>query len=185
MKPVVKILLLCQIVAAPVGANQEAIVVREAIVYAKASSVSTRVGKLEAGTRVSLFSRQGGWKEVFSDDKAVTGWVRSHQVREGDYAPKVETETKSDSRGFLAGLASLSRKASGFFRSSSKPTSSSTATIGVRGLSEEDIKSAQADFDELEKLKGFASNGKGASSFARKGKLRAQKVAHISGPKKK
>ena len=87
-----------------------------------------------------MFSRQGGWKEIFADEKAILGWVRSYQVREGNFEPTVQTESKSDSRGFLAGLASFSRRASGFFKSSSGRTSSGTATIGVRGLSEEEIK---------------------------------------------
>lgn len=184
MKRILQLLTLCLIVAVPVAANQDAVIVREAVVYAKADGGSAQVGKIAAGTRVSLFSRQGGWKEIFADEQGVIGWVRSYQVREGNYAAEVKTENKSDSRGFLAGLASLSRKASGFFKSSSKATSSGTATIGVRGLSEEEIRSAQADFSELEKLKGFASNDKRASSFATEGKLKAKKVAYISGQKK-
>ncbi len=184
MKRFLQLLMLCLIVAVPASANQDAIVVREAVVFAKADGTSAQVGKIAAGTRVNVFSRQGGWKEVFSEEKAIIGWVRGYQVREGNYAADIETESKSDSRGFLAGLASLSRKASSFFKSSSKPTSSGTATIGVRGLSEEEIKGAQADFAELEKLKGFASNDRRASSFAQKGELKAKKVAYISGQKK-
>ncbi len=183
MKTLLRILTLCLLATAPAVANQDAIIVREAIVYEQASSISARVGKLPAGAKVSLFSRKGGWKEIDSEKRSVTGWVRSYQVREAEYAPEVQTESESDSRGFLAGLASWSRKASGFFKSSSKATSSGTATIGVRGLSEQDIKSAKADFDEFKKMNRFASNGKRAGNFARKGKLKAKKIAHIEVPK--
>ena len=167
----------------PAFAAGDAIVVRTAVVYDNASASANRVGKISAGARVSIFSRKGGWKEIFSEEKAIIGWVRSYQVREGDLAPQVNTETSSDSRGFLSGLASFSRKASSFFRSDSGSTSSGTATIGVRGLSEEEIKSARADFTELEKMKSFASNSKRATKFARKGKLKAKKIGYISAAK--
>ena len=185
MKRFLQILLLGLAVAAPVSASENAVVVRAATVYAKPSSVSDRVGKIDAGAEVSVFTRSGGWKEIFFEKNSLTGWVRSYQVREGNYAPEIKTENKSDSRGFLSGLAALSRKASGFFKSSSKPTSSGTATIGVRGLSEEEIKSAQADFEQLEKMKSFASDNKRARVFARKGKLEAKKIAYMHGKKEK
>ena len=84
-----------------------------------------------------------------------------------------------DSRGFLSGLAAFSRKASSFFRSDRRNTSSGTATIGVRGLSEAEIKSAQADFAEFEKMKGFGSDRARARTFAREGRLQARAVPHI------
>ena len=183
MKQTLQTLLLCLLVVIPVFAGEDAIVVRQAVVYAKASSTSARVGQIDAGSRVSVFGRKGGWKEIFSEEKAIVGWVRSYQVREGDYAPAVQSDTGSDSRGFLAGLASFSRKASRFFAGDDRGTSSGTATIGVRGLTEAEIKSAVADPAELEKMKRFTSNSKRAAGFARQGELKAQKIAHISGPK--
>jgi hypothetical protein len=105
-------------------------------------------------------------------------------VREGDYAAQaVNTQEEEDSRGFLGGLASFSRKASGFFTQDNSATSSGTATIGVRGLSEDEIKSAKADFRELKKMKKFASNRKRMSKFRANGSLKASKVAHIPGLK--
>ena len=183
MKPHSFIFFLSLIIALPALAVEEAIVVRQATVYAKASSTSGTVGRIDAGARVNVFSRKGGWKEIFSDEKEMIGWVRSFQVREGNFAPAVQTESEPDSRGFLSGLASFSRRASSFFKSDSGRTSSGTATIGVRGLSEEEIKSAVADFEELEKMKGFASNNKRVSTFASAGKLKALKIGHISGAK--
>jgi hypothetical protein len=124
-------------------------------------------------------SRQGGWKEIFSDQESIVGWVRSYQVRAAESAPVIQDESASDSRGFLAGLTSFSRKASSFFKSDDRNTSSGTATIGVRGLSEEEIKTAQADFVEFEKMKQFASSRQRAASFSRQGGLTAIKVPHI------
>ena len=173
------LLLLCLVV--PTQADQDGVIVRLAPVYTDASSISQRVGKISAGTRVSIFERKGGWKQVFSEEKSIIGWVRSFQVREGSYTAAPELETSTDSRGFLTGLAAFSRKASGFFKTDGSRTSSSTATIGVRGLSEEEIKSASADFEEFEKMQGFSSDSKRMPAFTSQGGLRAQQVAHIAG----
>ncbi len=180
MKHLLSILVLSILLVAPLRADQDGIIVRTAPVHDKADYGSRRVGQIKAGTRVSITDRQGGWKEIFSEQESIVGWVRGYQVRAAESAPVVKDESTSDTRGFLAGLASFSRKASSFFKSDDGNTSSGTATIGVRGLSEDEIKTAQADFQEFEKMKKFASNGKRAASFSSKGGLSATKVPHIS-----
>jgi len=178
------ITVLALVLLSPVSAGDNSgIVVREAQVYSEADAGSAAVARLAAGTRVEIFSRAGGWKEIYSEQPATTGWVRSYQVREGIYQPDAESTAGSDSRGFLSGLASLSRKASSFFSSDRSRTSSGTATIGVRGLSEEQIRTAKPDFAELEKMDGFASGNKRARGFAQQGGLVAGKVPYISGAK--
>jgi hypothetical protein len=183
MKTVLCILLWLTLLIAPVRADQQGMIVRQAPVYAEATSASASVGKVQAGTRVTIFSRKGGWNEIFSEQQGVIGWVRVYQVRQGDFSDNSVTTQQSDSRGFLSGLASFSRKASGFFSQDSGATSSSTATIGIRGLSESEIKSAQADFDELKKMKGFASNAERMPVFTAKGELKALGIPHISRPR--
>lgn len=173
---------LALVLMSPVGAGDDSgVVVREARVYTEANASSEAVTRLKAGTRVEIFSRAGGWKEIYSEQPPATGWVRSYMVREGNYQPEAENAAESDSRGFLSGLASLSRKASSFFSSDRSTTSSGTATIGVRGLSEEQIRTAKPDFDEFEKMDGFASGKKRARRFAKQGELAAAKVPYISG----
>ena len=179
-----RIFLLFLLLGTAVQADQQGIVVRQAKVYADASSASGQVGKIAAGTRVSIFERRGGWQEIFSEERSMIGWVRSFQVRAGTASSQVITEQKEDSRGFLSGLAAFSRKASGFFTQDATATSSSTATIGVRGLSESEINSAQADFDELEKMKKYASSRKRMKKFVEVGGLKANEVAHIPGTDK-
>jgi hypothetical protein len=178
-----RILLCSMLLGLPVQAAQQGTVVRQAPVYADASLAAQRVGRIDAGAQVTLFDRKGGWQEIYSEEEGITGWVRVYQVREGDFGAGAVSENKEDSRGFLAGLATFSRKASGFFRQDSGVTSSGTATIGVRGLSEAEISSAQADFDELQKLQGFASSKKRSRRFASAGSLKASKVPHFSGSK--
>lgn len=179
MKRLIQILIFFALLTTPLRADNSGVVVRTANVYSAASIASERVGQIGAGARVSVFSRKGGWKEIFAEEQAIIGWVRGYQVREGELAPAAEIKTETDSRGFLSGLASFSRKASSFFKSGSGGTSSGTATIGVRGLSEAEIKSAVADFDELEKMKRFASNQQRMTRFQQQGKLRAHKIAHL------
>ena len=178
--PVILFLLLLPPINA---ADQQGIVVRQAPVHAGASSAAQVVAQVRAGTRVSIFSRKGGWKEIFSEEQAIIGWVRSYQVREGNIVPEVEVEAAPDSRGFLSGLAAFSRKASGFFKFGEGSTSSGTATIGVRGLSEDEIKSAVADFEELEKLNQYASSSQRMPAFTSQGGLDAIRIPHISGKK--
>ncbi len=167
--------------ATAVASEDLAVVVRQATVYSKASSNASTVTKLPAGTEVNVFSRAGGWKEVYSDKLQIIGWVRSYQVREGVTASIPQAEKSSDSRGFLSGLASLSRKASGFFGlgGDGSATSSGTATIGIRGLSEEEINTAKADFEQLKEMKTYASSKKRQKTFLAEGKLKKRKVKYI------
>lgn len=166
----------------PVQAADEGVIIRLAKVYPEANSHGTPVGQISAGIMVSVFSRKGGWKEIFSEKQSIIGWVRSYKVREGLSKPEIKQEAESDSRGFLAGLASFSRKASGFFGGGgSSGGSSRTATIGVRGLSETEIKNAKPDLAELEKLQGFGSSKSRMKSFVGAGDLSALKVNHLKG----
>ncbi len=163
----------------PLLANQDGIVVRAATLYAGASRGSERIGRIDAGTPVTIFGRKGGWQEIYSEKKALVGWVRTYEVREIDSAAPPQAEARSDSRGFLAGLATFSRKASRFFGGGNSNTGSGTATIGVRGLSEAELKSAQPDLLELERMRGFASNAERSARFGRDGELRTHEIKYL------
>lgn len=163
---------------------EEAIVVRLSTVYDKASSASDQVSRIEAGSKVKVFERKGGWKQIYSEQKSIVGWVRSYQVRTvySGFTPEIKAEP--DSRGFLSGLASFSRKASRFFTASDTGGSARTATIGIRGLSEEEIKKARPDLEELDKMQQFASSSTRMSGFAKEGQLVARNIAHIEDKEK-
>ena len=178
MKRPLPILLLLLLLPLSSPAAEDGIVVRTCPLYAGPSYGSSRLGQVQAGTAVTMVTRRGGWKKVVSAAPELEGWVRGYQVRAATAMPTVKV-SDSDSRGFLAGLASFSRKASSFFKPDSYRTGSSTATIGVRGLSEAEIKAAQADFEELEKMQGFASGKERSESFAREGRLAAVQVPYI------
>lgn len=181
MKFVLIIILTLVLPPVSLAADQQGVIVRSATVYQEANAASTRMGRIAAGSRVSIFSRSGGWKEIYSEEKSVIGWIRGYQVREGDFTQAVEAQAEPDSRGLLSGLAAFSRKASSFFNfgSSSTSTSSGTATIGVRGLSEQQIKSAEPDPEELKRMLRFASNADRVARFQSDGKLNDRDVNYL------
>lgn len=155
---------------------EKATVITDTAMYQRPSIQSTIVQQLQAGTPVRVDARSGGWKKI-SIDNSHQGWVRSYRVRSGTL--KVSPQEQK-SGGFFSSLASLSRKASGLFSSNKKDYSfQRTATIGVRGLSEEQIKNAQPDIHELNKMETFRSNKSVAMKYARQGKLAAAKIKHM------
>ncbi len=156
-------------------AAETATIVSNTTVYQQPSFSAPQIAPLANGRQVELIARQGGWKQVQTG--SVTGWVRSYQVRSGAIST---SEQASSSGGFFSGLAALSRKASGLFSSDRKGYSfQRTATIGVRGLSEEDIKNARPDFEQIKQMESYRSKSKPAKKFARKGGRKAIKLAHL------
>lgn len=156
---------------------ETATIVTDSSLYQRPSIQASIVQQLEAGTQVDIESRLGGWKQISINDDT-GGWVRSYQVRAGDFTD-IKQEQKSG--GFFSGLASLSRMASGLFSSSNKKGYSfqNTATIGVRGLSEEQIKNAKANLNELKKMESYRVNRRSTQKYARKGHLSAIKISHM------
>ena len=179
MTVILRATLLFALSAMPLLASQQGVVVREARVYIEPSASAEQAGIIEAGKQVAIFERKGGWKEIYSEQLDLVGWVRSYQVREGDYAPPVDAAAESDSRGFLSGLAAFSRKASRFFGAGDSAAGSGTATIGVRGLSEAEIRQARPDPREFARMQGFASDAARLAEFRQQGRLSANEVAHI------
>jgi hypothetical protein len=172
-------LLVFVLLGSEVQAESQGIIVRQATVYTDASIAGGSVGNVPAGVSVTMFKRKGEWQEIYSEERAIIGWVRSYQVRAGEFNTEVVSLEQEDDRGFLSGLASFSRKASGFFTQDSSATSSGTATIGVRSLSEVEINSAEPDFEELKKMDQYASDDKRVERFTTVGGLRTQKLPYI------
>ena len=54
-----------------------------------------------------------------------------------------------------------------------------TVATGVRGLSEEDLKNAHPDPDELAKLNNYASSKAQAEKFARDAKLKTLRLDYV------
>lgn len=155
-----------------------ATVISESPLHQNPSIQSSVLTTLKVGTKVDTIKRNGGWKLITTNDsQSKTGWLRSYKVRQGAISIVKKEE---GSGGFFSGLASLSRKASGLFSSEKKDYSfSTTATIGVRGLSEEEIKNAQPDLKQLKQLDRFKSSKKSTLAFAKQGLLKSTSLKHL------
>jgi len=155
-----------------------ATVISDSPLHQSPSLQSSVLVTLITGTKVETIKRTGGWKLVKTEGKrAKFGWVRSYKVRQGNFTI---VNREKNVGGFFSGLAKLSRKASGLFSSKKKEYNiQTTATIGVRGLSEEEIKNAQPDLKQLALLDSYKVSPKIASSFSQSGLLKAIKLAHF------
>ena len=91
--------------------------------FRDASVIST----LDKGTTIDILKRKGGWMNISVGDQA--GWVRMSYVRKGEGAGKAEASAEA------GGVLALASGRAG--------TGNVVASTGVRGLSEEDLKSAK------------------------------------------
>jgi len=152
-------------------------IISDSALYQSPSIQSSILTTLKTGTKVDTQQRSGGWKLIkLKSNQAKSGWVRSYKARKGS----IIINKEKTSGGFFSGLASLSRKASGLFSSKKKAYSfQSTATIGIRGLSEEAIKNAKPDLVQLKYLDSYRSSKKVALGFAKQGHLKATSLSHL------
>lgn len=137
--------------ALPALAGQPATLSRPAELRSTPYGAGTTLKTLPTGAKVDVIKRVGGWYQVKAD--ASEGWVRMWLVRFASTA------------GSGGGVAIL-----GSGRSSSTYT---TATTGVRGLSEEELKNAQPNPQAVAALDALAVTPDDARRFAQQAPLKA------------
>lgn len=145
---------------APKPPAESGFTLRETDVRAKPFLDAAAVGKLPERTAVTVQQRQGGWMLVKGAD--LEGWVRMLSVRLGNPDPKKNDTT------FLTAI--------GFGK---RPGGAPTATTGVRGFSEEDLKAAKPSPEQLQKMDSFAVPIAGAAQFAAAGRLSPKPVPYV------
>lgn len=123
----------------------------------KASAAT--VLRLKKGSAVEVLARQAGWTQVRANGK--TGWVRILSVKSS-----VSTASAAD----LAALASR------------REPGKVVAVAGLRGLSEEELKAAKFDAQELAAMDRYQVDRAGAEQFARAAGLGRRQVAHLPVP---
>jgi hypothetical protein len=135
----------------------------------KASEIRTQpysdakvLATLASGDNVTILKKQGGWLRVKSAKGS--GWVRMLSISKGG-------ATKSGKAEGLLGLAS-----------GRAGTGKVVATTGIRGLSEEDLKAAQFNAQELQLAESFATTPTEAQKFARQGLLTVQRFDYLPAP---
>ncbi|MBY0576892.1 MAG: SH3 domain-containing protein [Gallionellaceae bacterium] len=121
------------------------------------------VATLTSGDKVDILNKDGGWLQVNSAKGK--GWVRMLSIRKGD-AHKGSGDTSG-----LLGLAS-----------GRAGTGKVVATTGIRGLNEEELKSAKFNGEELKRAESYASSKPEAAKFAASGKLAARPFDYLAAP---
>ncbi|MGM0563736.1 MAG: SH3 domain-containing protein [Pseudomonadota bacterium] len=133
---------------------------------------------LSQGTEVELVKEEGAWYQV-STDAGQKGWLRRYEMRRASGGATVSRREESSVLGSL--MRSTSRL---FGRSASEDVESGVvATIGVRGLSEEELKRAQPDYQGVDRLEQWAANTAQAQKLAANGGLKARRIESLKGEK--
>lgn len=110
-------------------------------------------GNLVRGEQVEILKKQGAWLEIKT--KKSTGWVRLLSVKRG----------VSSSSNNAAGVLSLASGRAG--------TGQVVSTTGVRGLSEQELKAAKFNEDEIKLMESYTVSKEDGLKFAQAGKLEA------------
>ncbi len=145
------------------------------------SEVSSSVASLPAQTSLSrLPERQGAWMRV-KTESGQTGWVHMFDVGStATPAPASASNAQSGANplsGALRGLTGL------FNGGGTKPTTTtSTSTVGIRGLGAEDIANAQPNAAALGTAESMRVDPAQAKRFAADAQLVARAVDPLPAP---
>lgn len=120
------------------------------------------VGTFAKNDKVEILNKQGAWLKVKT--AKTTGWVRLLSVKRG-------TTTAVSS---TSGALSVATGRAG--------TGQVVATTGVRGLSEEDLKSAKFDEAEIKKMESHTLKASQGQQFASSSGLKAIKFNYLPVP---
>ena len=165
------------------------VIVRTALIKSFPSFGANTLHTATVGQSAELGERQGGWQKIkVLPGKKIQGWVRVYQIRTDIEPEEIVVERRSTETETLSGLSGLSRRTASLFgrrEISGKSSQSLTAAMGVRGLSEADLKNAKPDIDELENFKIYATTASVAKGFAAEVGLKSSKIKSLPKPKKK
>lgn len=138
---------------------------RDEHLRATPSATATATAELPKGASVEILARQGGWLQIRTAGK--TGWVRVLSVRSS-------SASQRDVGGELAGVIGMGTRQADPGRV--------VSVAGVRGLSEQDLKAAHFNAQELERLDQYAVSRAAAQSFAREAGLASRSIDYLPSP---
>ena len=145
------------------SASAEPIIVeRESALRAEPSLGAATVATVRKGTRGESLGKSGIWVHVKTPE--ASGWVFTFNIRFGERA--------ASSGGDIAAAG----------RMVSRPSSGVVATIGIRGLSEEDLQKAAFSAEEMRRLEGFAATPDASARRARESGLTSASVEYLETP---
>jgi hypothetical protein len=126
------------------------------------------LASLPAQSAVTILERNGGWFRVQA--AAQSGWVRMLNVKVTEGAQNLSTGTDLTQAATLA----TGRAGSGNI----------VSTSGLRGLSEEELRTAQPDYTQFDKLNSYGVDKTAASSYAKSNGLAGRTVQYLPTPAK-
>ena len=162
--PLLRVMLLVVLPAAASAAAQPVTLERDSPLYAEPRLESAQVTQLKQGATGEVVGKQNGWLNLKT--LGGTGWLFSFNVRFP--VQKAEGGESGSGLGQLFGP----RRSVGV-----------TSTIGIRGLDEEDLKSASFNDGQMKLLDGFAATKQAAEEGARAKGLAPAKVEYLDATK--
>jgi hypothetical protein len=145
---------------------ETAITTKATELQAQGRSDAATVATLPANTKVEVLRAVGAWREVKASGQ--TGWVNMFSL-------KPESSGASASGGnSLGGLGKL--------LTGGRTSNDATVGTAVKGLKPEDVKNAQPNEAEFQKMQKYAVNKSAGQSFAQRAKLTATKVEYLAEP---
>jgi hypothetical protein len=135
---------------------------------AEARDDATSIRSLDKGARVQVLFREGAWYRV--DHAGQQGWIRLYWVRTGG-AKVQQAAAAAPARSIGSSLAAIRAR---------RNQGQVTASLGVRGLSEDELKGAQFDAEQVAKLDTLAVDAADAAKFAAAGPVQGRSVDEIA-----
>jgi len=124
------------------------------------------IGTLSKNDAVDILAKKGAWLQVTtqkSTGKKSTGWVRLLSVKRGGASNSNQAKGLADVASGRAGTGKV------------------VSTTGIRGLSAEELKTAQFNETEMKKLESYTLTSNDGQKFATAGGLTATKVPYFTG----
>jgi hypothetical protein len=118
-------------------------------------------GALVKNESLEILNKKGAWLQVKT--KKSMGWVRLLSVK------------RASTGNALKGTMDVATGRAG--------TGKVVSTTGIRGLSAEELKSAQFNESEMKKLESYAVSKADAQQYARSGGLASNQTAYLKGAK--
>lgn len=156
--PRITLFLLLAALALPAWAAS-GVMLRDDTLRAAAAATAASLGVVRKDSTVEVLARQGGWTQVRAVGR--TGWVRLLSVR------------TSAGAGGLGDVGALTAQ---------RDPGRVVATAGLRGLTEEELRRAQYDAAEMQRLEGQAVSADEARRHAAEGRLSAIRLDHLPAP---
>lgn len=160
MKRTITFLML--LAATTAGAAETGTALKSDNLRAEPYSDAKFIGNIARGDTLEILDKKGAWLKIKSTKSS--GWVRLLSVKRGALGKSNDAE----------GVLGLATGRAG--------TGQVVSTTGVRGLSEEDLKAAKFNEEEIKKLEGNGISGSEAQQFASKGGLQARKLDYLPAP---